>query len=78
MPDADPSPSPQARRQRQALWAALVLVVIWGANFSVQKAVFVALVRFFDRDCRTATFGTSRRFTLAVKSALPGGSAWWR
>ena len=43
MPDTAPSPSPQARRQRQALWAALVLVVIWGANFSVQKAVFVAL-----------------------------------
>jgi len=33
----------QARRSRHALWAALVLIVIWGANFSVQKAVFVAL-----------------------------------
>ena len=30
-------------RSRQALWAALVLVVVWGANFSVQKAVFQAL-----------------------------------
>ena len=30
-------------RQRRALWAALVLIVVWGANFSVQKAVFVAL-----------------------------------
>jgi drug/metabolite transporter (DMT)-like permease len=33
----------QSRRSRHALWAALVLIVIWGANFSVQKAVFVAL-----------------------------------
>ncbi len=33
----------QSRRSRRALWAALVLIVIWGANFSVQKAVFVAL-----------------------------------
>ncbi len=30
-------------RSRQALWAALVLILIWGANFSVQKAVFQAL-----------------------------------
>ncbi len=30
-------------RSRQALWAALVLIVVWGANFSVQKAVFLAL-----------------------------------
>ena len=37
MPDA------LARRSRQALWAALVLNVIWGANFSVQKAVFAHL-----------------------------------
>ena len=37
MPDA------LARRSRQALWAALVLIVIWGANFSVQKAVFAHL-----------------------------------
>ncbi len=33
----------QARRSRHALWAALALIVTWGANFSVQKAVFVAL-----------------------------------
>jgi len=33
----------QSRRSRHALWAALALIVIWGANFSVQKAVFVAL-----------------------------------
>ena len=37
MPDA------LARRSRHALWAALVLIVIWGANFSVQKAVFAHL-----------------------------------
>ena len=30
-------------RSRQALWAALGLIVLWGANFSVQKAVFEAL-----------------------------------
>jgi len=30
-------------RARQALWAALVLILVWGANFSVQKAVFQAL-----------------------------------
>jgi drug/metabolite transporter (DMT)-like permease len=28
------------RRARRALWAALVLILVWGANFSVQKAVF--------------------------------------
>jgi drug/metabolite transporter (DMT)-like permease len=30
------------RLQRWALWAALALVCVWGANFSVQKAVFAA------------------------------------
>jgi len=30
-------------RARQALWAALVLILVWGANFSVQKAIFQAL-----------------------------------
>ena len=30
-------------RSRQALWAALVLIVVWGANFTVQKAIFTAL-----------------------------------
>src|SRR5450755_1387475 len=33
----------QARQARHALWAALALIVVWGANFSVQKAVFTAL-----------------------------------
>jgi hypothetical protein len=32
-----------AARQRLALWAALALILVWGANFSVQKAVFSAL-----------------------------------
>ncbi|CAN5790912.1 EamA family transporter [soil metagenome] len=30
-------------RTRHALWAALVLILVWGANFSVQKAVFAAV-----------------------------------
>ena len=34
---------PPIDRSRQALWAALGLIVLWGANFSVQKAVFQAL-----------------------------------
>jgi len=32
-----------ARRSRHALWLGLALIVIWGANFSVQKAVFAYL-----------------------------------
>ena len=31
------------RRARRALWVALLLIVIWGANFTVQKAIFQAL-----------------------------------
>ncbi len=31
------------RRARHALWVALALIVLWGANFTVQKAVFQAL-----------------------------------
>jgi drug/metabolite transporter (DMT)-like permease len=30
-------------RQAQALWVALALILVWGSNFSVQKAVFNAL-----------------------------------
>ncbi|MBC8055272.1 MAG: DMT family transporter [Rhizobiales bacterium] len=30
-------------RARQALWAAIAMVAVWGTNFSVQKAVFTAL-----------------------------------
>jgi len=37
-PDPD-----QARQARHALWAALAMVVVWGSNFTVQKAVFAAL-----------------------------------
>jgi drug/metabolite transporter (DMT)-like permease len=34
----------QARQtQRKALWIALILILIWGANFSVQKVVFQAM-----------------------------------
>ena len=32
-----------ADRSRQALLAALALILVWGANFSVQKAIFSAL-----------------------------------
>ena len=48
MPPA-PDPSrlrprpPPADPARRALWAALAMVVVWGANFSVQKMVFSAL-----------------------------------
>jgi drug/metabolite transporter (DMT)-like permease len=31
------------QRERLALWAALALILAWGANFSVQKAVFAVL-----------------------------------
>lgn len=43
-PDTLPEPStaPDAR-QRAALLLALGLILVWGANFSVQKAVFTAL-----------------------------------
>jgi drug/metabolite transporter (DMT)-like permease len=40
---ADPADSATPDRQRHALWAALVLIIVWGANFSVQKAVFTAM-----------------------------------
>ena len=30
-------------RSRHALWAALALILVWGANFTVQKAIFQAL-----------------------------------
>jgi len=39
---ADPAAA-RRRRERLALWAALALIVVWGSNFSVQKAVFEAL-----------------------------------
>ena len=33
----------QDRLARRALWLALLLIVVWGANFTVQKAIFSAL-----------------------------------
>ena len=33
----------EQQRQRQALWAGVLVVLIWGSNFSVQKVVFSAL-----------------------------------
>ena len=48
--DAVASPGPidvavarQDRIARRALWVALVLILVWGANFTVQKAIFQAL-----------------------------------
>jgi drug/metabolite transporter (DMT)-like permease len=35
-------PTRAEQLQRWALWAALGIIVVWGANFSVQKAVFAA------------------------------------
>jgi len=48
LPLSDPptlpkAPPREAQRQRTALLLALALVLVWGANFSVQKAVFNAL-----------------------------------
>ena len=33
----------QAARERKALWVAMVLILVWGSNFSVQKMVFSAM-----------------------------------
>lgn len=41
--DTADRPHPHRARERLALWAALALIVAWGSNFSVQKAVFEAL-----------------------------------
>ena len=42
---ADPTqPAPSGpEHARHALWAAIAMIVVWGSNFSVQKAVFTAL-----------------------------------
>ena len=37
------TPQQQRKRMRRALWAAVALILVWGANFSVQKAVFESL-----------------------------------
>jgi len=42
LPAEDSRRAHQAR-QRLAAWAAIALILVWGANFSVQKAVFNAL-----------------------------------
>ena len=44
-PPSPPGPTPpeQRKRTRRALWVGLALVTVWGANFSVQKAVFSAI-----------------------------------
>ncbi len=42
-PTAARAAPPIPDRARQALWAALAMVAVWGSNFSVQKAVFTAL-----------------------------------
>ena len=46
-PPAPNRPKPpiarQDRRARRALWLALLLILLWGANFTVQKAIFNAL-----------------------------------
>lgn len=46
MPDrlaSSTAPPQELQRQRTALLLGFALVVVWGANFSVQKAVFAAL-----------------------------------
>lgn len=42
-PETTSDLSHRAARERKALWVALVLVLVWGANFSVQKMVFTAM-----------------------------------
>ncbi|MBL8340966.1 MAG: DMT family transporter [Rubrivivax sp.] len=37
------APAPAGGAQQLALWAGLVTVVVWGANFVVQKALFAVL-----------------------------------
>jgi drug/metabolite transporter (DMT)-like permease len=43
LPATAPDLSHRAARERKALWVALVLILVWGANFSVQKMVFTAM-----------------------------------
>ncbi len=43
VPAALSTESAQAARSTKALWVALALVLVWGTNFSVQKAVFNVL-----------------------------------
>jgi drug/metabolite transporter (DMT)-like permease len=39
----DPIEHHRTARERKALWVAAALIVVWGANFSVQKMVFSAM-----------------------------------
>ena len=62
-----PLATPQATLARRALWAAIVLIVVWGANFTIQKAVFAALspggflfVRYLVMPCAAAALLCSR------------------
>jgi len=43
VPDRLAAPPTEPLLARRALWLAIALVVVWGANFTVQKAVFAAL-----------------------------------
>jgi drug/metabolite transporter (DMT)-like permease len=42
-PAPQPVTDPRAVRERRALWVAMLLILVWGANFSVQKMVFTAM-----------------------------------
>ncbi len=42
-PSTRPSGHDHALRERRALYVALALILVWGANFSVQKMVFSAM-----------------------------------
>ncbi len=42
-PAATSETNARAALERKALWVAMLLVVVWGANFSVQKMVFAAM-----------------------------------
>ena len=43
VPERLAAPPTETLLARRALWLAIALVVVWGANFTVQKAVFAAL-----------------------------------
>jgi drug/metabolite transporter (DMT)-like permease len=43
MPTKPAALSPEAKRQRLALLVAFALILVWGANFSIQKQVFSAM-----------------------------------
>ena len=55
-----PQPRPAPPRR---LWVALVLILVWGANFSVQKAVF-------NVHCRRGAFLFVRYLVMPLAAAL--------